>query len=85
MTSLPQSSPTFPVDPKYFGDTLWTIMAFNPPSDIEVTSRQIPAWHRVPNTSIQSKPLMIYHGAFDATPAEFTRRLEVVGEVVPQW
>ena len=58
---------------------------FHPPSDIQVTRRQIPAWERIPNTSIQSNPLMIYHGAFNATPAELTRRLEAVGEVMPQW
>ncbi len=28
---------------------------------------------------------MIYHGAFDATPAELERRLEAIAEVVPQW
>jgi uncharacterized protein YjlB len=60
-------------------------MSFHPPSDIQVTSRQIPAWQGIPNTSIQSKPLLIYHGAFDATPAELESRLAAVGEVVPQW
>ncbi|KAJ5167005.1 uncharacterized protein N7482_005786 [Penicillium canariense] len=60
-------------------------MAFRPPSDIKVTCRQIPAWRGIPNTSFQSKPLMIYHGAFDATPVELERRLEAIGEVVPQW
>lgn len=60
-------------------------MTFNPPSDIQVTCRQIPSWQGVPNTSIQSKPLMIYHGAFDATPAQLSRRLEETGEVTPQW
>lgn len=60
-------------------------MTFNPPSDIQVTTKYIPGWERIPNTSIQSKPLMIYHKAFDATPTELTQHLEKVGEVVPQW
>ncbi|KAI9923821.1 hypothetical protein ASPWEDRAFT_27862 [Aspergillus wentii DTO 134E9] len=58
---------------------------FKSPSDIQITSRLIPKWKRIPNTSIQSKPLMVYHGAFDATPDELTAHLEEVGEVVPQW
>lgn len=60
-------------------------MTFNLPTNIQVTYRQIPEWKRVPNTSIQSKPVIIYHGAFDATSAQLSRRLEDIGEVVPQW
>lgn len=60
-------------------------MAFTSADSIQVTCRQIPSWHRIPNTSIQSKPLMIYHGAFNATAAELTRRLESIGAVIPQW
>lgn len=60
-------------------------MSFKSPSDIRVTSRQIPSWFGIPNTSIQNKPLLIYHDAFDATPSELTKQLEGVGEVVPQW
>ncbi|EPS25197.1 hypothetical protein POX_c03599 [Penicillium oxalicum] len=60
-------------------------MSFRPSSTIKVTCRQISAWKGIPNTSIQAKPLMIYHGAFDATPAELEHRLEAMGEVVPQW
>lgn len=60
-------------------------MSFKSPSDIQITSRQIPKWDRIPNTSIQSKPLMIYHGAFDATHTELATRLEEIGEVIPQW
>lgn len=54
-------------------------------SNISVTSRQISEWRHIPNTSIQSKPLMIYHGAFNATSAELEAHLEEVGEVIPQW
>ncbi|KAJ5301379.1 hypothetical protein PENANT_c023G09038 [Penicillium antarcticum] len=56
-----------------------------PQSDIHVTLRQIPEWRHIPNTSIQSKPLMIYHGAFNARSAELERHLEEVAEVIPQW
>ncbi|KAJ5833822.1 hypothetical protein N7474_002133 [Penicillium riverlandense] len=60
-------------------------MTVSPQSNIKVTTRQIPKWHRIPNTSIQSHPFMIYHGAFDATSSELSACLEEVGEVVPQW
>ncbi|EAW07535.1 cupin domain-containing protein [Aspergillus clavatus NRRL 1] len=60
-------------------------MSFKLPSEIQVTSRQIPRWKRIPNTSIQSKPLMIYHKAFEASPSQLTAHLEEVGEVIPQW
>lgn len=60
-------------------------MSFKSPSSVRVTSRQIPDWHRIPNTSIQSKPLMIYHAAFDASATELSKHLGDVGEVVPQW
>lgn len=58
---------------------------FKSPSEIQVTIRQIPKWERIPNTSIQSKPLLIYHGAFNASPSELQDHLESVGEVEPQW
>jgi uncharacterized protein YjlB len=60
-------------------------MSFKNPSEIQVTSRQIPKWERIPNTSIQSKPVMIYHKAFSASPNQLTAHLEEVGEVTPQW
>lgn len=60
-------------------------MSFNPPSSVQVTSRQIPKWERIPNTSIQSKPLLIYHKAFTASPSELSARFEQAGEVIPQW
>lgn len=58
---------------------------FRSPSEIQVTSRQIPKWERIPNTSIQSKPVLIYHGAFSASPSELKSHFESVGEVEPQW
>ncbi|KAJ5135429.1 uncharacterized protein N7515_004707 [Penicillium bovifimosum] len=56
-----------------------------PLPNIKVTTHQIPEWHHIPNTSIQSKPLMIYHGAFNATTTELEKHLGEVGGVVPQW
>ncbi|EYE92394.1 cupin domain-containing protein [Aspergillus ruber CBS 135680] len=58
---------------------------FRSPSEIQVTSRQIPKWERIPNTSIQSKPLLIYHGAFNASPSELKIRFNSIGVVEPQW
>jgi len=60
-------------------------MTFNPPSEIQVTRRQIPSWNLIPNTEIQGYPLMVYHAAFDATSTQLKRRLELIGEVMPQW
>lgn len=60
-------------------------MTITPLSDIKVTTRQIPEWQHIPNTSLQSKPLMIYHGAFDASSTELEELLKEVGEVAPQW
>ncbi|EJD45625.1 hypothetical protein AURDEDRAFT_137262 [Auricularia subglabra TFB-10046 SS5] len=41
-----------------------------------------------PNCSIQSRPLLIYHGAFDpdsATPSAIEGHLKSLGVVEPQW
>lgn len=58
---------------------------FRSPSEVRVTSRQISKWGHIPNTSIQSKPLLIYHGAFNASPSELKSQFESVGKVEPQW
>jgi len=60
-------------------------MSFRAPSELRVTQRLIPAWNNIPNTSIQSKPLLIYHGAFRASAAELASRFREIGAVVPQW
>ncbi|KAL5002533.1 RmlC-like cupin domain-containing protein [Aspergillus recurvatus] len=56
-----------------------------PSSEIQITTRQIPQWERIPNTSIQSKSLMIYHQAFDASAEELSKHLDKIGEVSPSW
>jgi uncharacterized protein YjlB len=60
-------------------------MSFRSPSEIQVSKYLIPAWGGIPNTSVQDKPLLIYHSAFDATVAQLSARLREVGVVVPQW
>ncbi|RAL07189.1 cupin domain-containing protein [Aspergillus homomorphus CBS 101889] len=60
-------------------------MPFKPPTDVQVTCRRISRWQGFPNTSIQSKPLIIYHKAFDASASDLAAHFEDVGEVTPQW
>ena len=58
-----------------------------PLKDIKVSSYQIPAFGRLPNTSLQKKPLMIYHSAFEksASASTIEDHLSSVGVVSPQW
>lgn len=60
-------------------------MHLTPPLHVQVTSRQIPRWDRIPNTSLQSRPLIIYHKAFNASPSELNAHFKKIGEVTPQW
>lgn len=69
----------------YKSNTMTSIL--NPPSAITISRHIIPAWRRVPNTSIQNKPLLIYHSAFgkDLSASQVSDHLEKVDVVVPQW
>lgn len=60
-------------------------MSITPLSHLRVIRRQIQAWERIPNTSIQAKPLLIYHSAFNGDALEISSHLEKVGAVDPQW
>lgn len=61
-------------------------MSPTPLSALRVSKHQIPAYQRLPNTSIQNKPLMIYHGAFPkSSPSSIESHLTSVGVVTPQW
>lgn len=62
-------------------------MSLNPPSAIKVSRHLIPAWRSIPNTSIQNKPLLIYHSAFDkgVSASQISDHLKKVDVVVPQW
>lgn len=55
--------------------------------DIRVSSHQIPAFDLLPNTSIQKKPLLIYHSAFhpSASASAIEAHFSNVGVVTPQW
>lgn len=62
-------------------------MSLKPPSAIRVSRHLIPAWSSIPNTSIQNKPLLIYHAAFekDVSASQVSNHLKKVDVVVPQW
>ena len=55
--------------------------------DLRVSSHQIPAFGLIPNTSIQKKPLLIYHSAFHSSvsASSIESHLSTVGVVDPQW
>lgn len=60
----------------------------SPLQSLRVSRHQIPAYQLIPNTSIQRKPLLIYHAAFppdhvDASSLE--SHVRSIGVVVPQW
>ncbi|KAI0476300.1 RmlC-like cupin domain-containing protein [Xylariaceae sp. FL0804] len=67
-------------------------MELRPLSSLRVSRHQIPA-HRhglIPNTSLQHKPLLLYHGAFlllgdDDPAAAIEAHVASVGAVRPQW
>ncbi|KAI4262972.1 MAG: hypothetical protein L6R42_001859 [Xanthoria sp. 1 TBL-2021] len=61
--------------------------ALTPLKELRVSSHQIPSLGRIPNTSIQGKPLLIYHSAFHVGTSATTieSHLTTVGVVDPQW
>ncbi|GAA5919069.1 hypothetical protein JCM1841_003732 [Sporobolomyces salmonicolor] len=62
--------------------------AVTPLSQLRTSSYQLPAHGRLPNTSLQRRPLLIYHGAFppsSCTASTIEAHLAAVGAVVPQW
>lgn len=61
-------------------------MALTPLNALRVSKHHIPAWKGSPNTSIQNKPLLIYHSAFqNPTASKIESQLSSVGVVTPQW
>lgn len=58
-----------------------------PLKDLRVSSHQISAFNLIPNTSIQKKPLLVYHSAFQPGTSASTieSHLTSVGVVDPQW
>ena len=59
-----------------------------PLKDLKVSKHLISAHGRIPNTSIQNKPLMIYHQAFNpnkTSPSAIESHFQSIGVVEPQW
>ncbi|KAI0010916.1 RmlC-like cupin domain-containing protein [Xylariaceae sp. FL0662B] len=59
-----------------------------PLASVRVSRHTIPAHNLIPNTSIQNKPLLHYHGAFPPdtlTASGIESHLTSVGVVEPQW
>lgn len=71
-----------------FSSTMATSKApIAPLKDLRVSSYQLPAVNHIPNTSIQGKPLMIYHSAFHSniSASDIESHLSAVGVVEPAW
>ena len=64
-----------------------TPLSLTPLSSLRVSRHQIPTFNRFPNTSLQHRPLLIYHGCFSPppTPGIIESHLRSTGVVVPQW
>lgn len=68
--------------------TMPTKEFLSPLKDLRVSSHNIPAFDRIPNSSIQQKPLLIYRSAFRpaaVNAATIESHLNTVGVVAPQW
>ncbi|KAI0741198.1 RmlC-like cupin domain-containing protein [Earliella scabrosa] len=68
--------------------TAKALLPLAPLTTLRVSRHQIPAHGRIPNTSIQHRPLIIYHGAFPApTPsaAQIEAHINAVGVCKPMW
>ncbi|KAL2061101.1 hypothetical protein VTL71DRAFT_9153 [Oculimacula yallundae] len=62
-------------------------LELTPITYLQVSKHQIPRYNLIPNTSIQKRPLLIYHSCFpvSASAASIEDHLISVGVVVPQW
>ena len=56
-------------------------------ASLRVSKQLVPAHSLIPNTSIQNRPLLIYHSVFSesVTASSIEAHLSSVGVVVPQW
>lgn len=63
------------------------LLPLTPPSTLQISRHQIPPYGLIPNTSIQNKPLIIYHACIpsSATAEDIEAHLCAVGVVVPAW
>ncbi|GKU05789.1 cupin protein [Fusarium langsethiae] len=62
-------------------------MSLTPLSSLRVSKHFIPAHNLIPNCSIQQKPLLHYHGAFQRpiSASKIEAHLTSIGAVKPQW
>lgn len=62
-------------------------VSLTPLSALRVSRHGIPAYGLIPNTSLQGKPLLIYHSAFAGSPSaqKIESHLRSLGVVDPQW
>ncbi|MCJ1478053.1 hypothetical protein MMC13_006728 [Lambiella insularis] len=62
-------------------------MTVNALKSLRVSTYQIPSHHLIPNTSIQHRPLFIYHSAFTLSTgaSAIEAHLSKIGVVTPQW
>lgn len=62
-------------------------LMLTPLRDLQVSLHQIPAFDRLPNTSILKKPLLIYRSAFSdqITSSAIEAHLRATGVAQPQW
>ncbi|KAE9363709.1 hypothetical protein N431DRAFT_389825 [Stipitochalara longipes BDJ] len=62
-------------------------LTLTPLASLRVSTHQIPRQNLIPNTSIQAKPLLIYHSCLPsaATASSIEAHLKETGVVFPQW
>ena len=68
-------------------DSMSSSSIVRPLTSLRVSKHQIPAFHGLPNTSIQSKPLFIYHSAFTGSfgASDVEAHLREAAVVSPAW
>ena len=64
-----------------------TLLSLAPLTSLQISKHMIPRHKLLPNTSIQKKPLLIYHAAIppSASASDIENHLKSVGVVIPQW
>jgi len=64
-----------------------TPLTLTPLASLRISTHEIPRYNLIPNTSIQAKPLLIYHSCLpsSATASSIEAHLKETGVVIPQW
>ncbi|TVY82792.1 Uncharacterized protein LSUE1_G002257 [Lachnellula suecica] len=62
-------------------------LSLTPLNSLRVSRHQIPRHNLIPNTSLQNKPLLIYHSCIPSSvsASSIEKHLEETGVVTPQW